>query len=202
MVTTVDLSAVSPPFQLPGVGFWPRSLARLIDLAVHYLIGLAAGIVVGVIAAVIAAATDADPQSLLQKLDGYSVLGVLAALLGSASMHILSEGLHGSTFGKRICGITVVFENGSPAGLSRALKRTLLFYVDSLFFGLVAAGTMSESVKRQRLGDRWASTMVVRIAQLDSSQRRSAGRFLAATSAGMVVDGVLMTGGFVVQLLK
>jgi hypothetical protein len=30
-------------------------------------------------------------------------------------LHTLSEGLHGSAIGKRVCGITVVSEDGAPS---------------------------------------------------------------------------------------
>lgn len=102
------------------------------------------------------------------------------------------EGLHGSTLGKRICGITVVTEDLRPAGLVAALKRSVAYYLDSLFFGWIAARKMSESPRRQRHGDVWAGTMVVRIRSLDPASRRSSLRFLGAVAAGLFGDGLLV----------
>ena len=39
--------------------------------------------------------------------------------------------------------------------------RSLGYYVDGLFFGLVGWTSMSRSPTKQRLGDKWAGTVVV-----------------------------------------
>ena len=72
------------------------------------------------------------------------------------------------------------------------MKRNLAYYVDSLFFGLVAYQKMSESPKRQRIGDHWGRTMVVRLAEIDPSTRPSGLRFAAATLVGLTADGLAM----------
>jgi uncharacterized RDD family membrane protein YckC len=107
-------------------------------------------------------------------------------------MHTLAEGLHGSTLGKRLCGLTVIAVEGGHADLSAALKRSVAFIWDAFFFGLVALQKMSESPRRQRYGDTWAGTQVVRISKVDPSQRRSFGRFFVAVAAALAVDGVLI----------
>jgi uncharacterized RDD family membrane protein YckC len=107
-------------------------------------------------------------------------------------MHVLAEGLHGSTIGKRICGLAVISEDGTPATLLGALKRSIAYFWDAMFFGLIAAQKMSESPRRQRVGDAWGHTQVVRLSSLDSGTRRSWVRFAVAVTAGIAVDGVLL----------
>jgi len=56
----------------------------------------------------------------------------------------------------------------------------------------VAAHKMSQSPQRQRIGDVWGHTMVVRIATLDASSRRSRPRFVGAVLAGIAADGFVI----------
>ena len=49
-----------------------------------------------------------------------SLLETVLGLLGVTLVHTLCEGLHGSTIGKKVCGITVVSEDGTPSGSSPA----------------------------------------------------------------------------------
>jgi uncharacterized RDD family membrane protein YckC len=128
----------------------------------------------------------------MARLSATTPLGFLAALIGATAMETLAEGLHGSTLGKRICGLTVISEDGSPATLLGALKRSIAYFWDALFFGLVAAQKMSESPRRQRFGDVWGHTQVVRLSSLDAGARRSWRRFALATTAGVTVDGIVL----------
>jgi uncharacterized RDD family membrane protein YckC len=177
---------------LEGVGFWLRALARGIDLTVHFAATFLTGVTAVVIVSVAAAVTGGDPDEALARMTATPVLGYVAALLGGLLMHVCSEGLHGSTIGKRLCGITVVREDGGPAGPVAALKRSLAFYVDSLFFGLLAAMRMADSPERQRIGDSWAGTVVVRIRALPPERRRSALRFVLAAAAGLTADAFVV----------
>jgi uncharacterized RDD family membrane protein YckC len=193
---TLDLlgpAAVSTePVVLEGVGFWRRALARAIDLFVHMLIGSLTGMVAALLLLIGAALRGASPDAALAKLSADTLPGFAAALVGGIAMHVLCEGLHGSTLGKRLCGIIVINENGGPSNLAGALKRTLAYFVDALFFGLVAFQKMAASPKRQRVGDIWGRTMVVRIATLDPSTRPSRLRFAGAALAGLTADGLVI----------
>jgi uncharacterized RDD family membrane protein YckC len=72
------------------------------------------------------------------------------------------EAAFGRTLGKWLFDIQVRQENGEPVTTSLAFKRRLCDVVDFVFsFGIVAA-VMSDSRRRQRLGDRVAGTVVVR----------------------------------------
>jgi uncharacterized RDD family membrane protein YckC len=74
----------------------------------------------------------------------------------------LPEAVNGRTLGKWILDIQVRQENGAPVTLAQAFKRRVCDVVDFVIsFGIVAA-VMSDSRRRQRLGDRVAGTVVVR----------------------------------------
>lgn len=175
-----------------GAGFGIRALARTIDTVVHVAVGAAVGVAVVVLVAVSAALRGQAADAELARLSVNTPLGFAAAIVGSLAMHTLAEGLHGSTLGKRLCGLTVVTVDGGHADLAAALKRSLAFFWDALFFGLVAWQKMSESPRRQRYGDAWAGTQVVRISEMSPSERRSFGRFLLSAATGLTVDGMLI----------
>ena len=86
---------------------------------------------------------------------------MLGALVLFFVYYVVCEGLFGRTLGKRILGLRVVGEDGSPIFLGAAFLRNLLRIVDGLFFYLVAAISVWSSPTRQRLGDRAAHTYVV-----------------------------------------
>jgi uncharacterized RDD family membrane protein YckC len=188
----LDLSDEETPAVREGAGFWVRALARGIDTFVHLAVGLAAGLAAGILVAIGGALQGVPTDEALAKLSASTPLGLLAALIGGTAMHALAEGIHGSTVGKRICGLTVISEDGAPATLLGALKRSIAYFCDALFFGLVAAQKMSESPRRQRVGDVWGHTQVVRLSSLDAGTRRSWVRFAVAATAGITVDGVIL----------
>jgi hypothetical protein len=121
------------------------------------------------------------------------------ALLGLTLVHTVCEGVHGSTIGKRLCGITVVAEDGSPSRPAMGLKRSLGFLVDQFVFGLVGVHRILNSPLQQRVGDEWAGTRVVRLSAVAPSARRSRARFLAAAAASLLLSGAI---GFVGTLAQ
>jgi len=177
---------------LEGVGFWRRALARVIDHFVHFLVGSLAGIVAGLILLIGAALRGGSPDAAMAELSANTLSGFAAALVGAVAMHVLCEGLHGSTLGKRLCGIIVINEDGGPPNLVGALKRNLAYFVDAMFFGLVAFHKITTSPRAQRVGDVWGHTMVVRIATLDPLRRPSRLRFAGAALAGLTADGLII----------
>jgi len=187
-------STLLPPDDVPeveGVGFWLRMLARLLDLAVHLVVAVLVGIAAAVVAVVVDAVRGVSGEA-IAKITTVTFTSYAASILGAIAMHALSEGLHGSTVGKRLCGITVVSESGGPAGLLAALKRSVTFYLDSLFFGFVAWRAMATSTRRQRIGDVWAHTMVVRITDVAPGTRRSGLVFVVAALAGLLLDAMVL----------
>lgn len=113
----------------------------------------------------------------LLRTTGYAVLSMPAALLGRAGAGMmflvvfLGEWFypvlfevfaHGATPGKKLVGLAVVHDDGTPVGWSGALLRNLLRFADFLpvayGFGLV---TMLVHPRFKRLGDLAAGTVVV-----------------------------------------
>jgi uncharacterized RDD family membrane protein YckC len=79
--------------------------------------------------------------------------------------YVVMETAFGGTVGKLVTGIRVVRQDGSKPDLTTSLKRTVLRIVDGFPYVipyLVGAIVVWSSPTRQRLGDRWARTSVVR----------------------------------------
>ena len=102
----------------------------------------------------------------------------------------IGEGLGGSTLGKMTLGLRVVRPDGAPINFGAALGRSAAFFVDAIFFGLVAWTSMSGSMLKQRYGDKWANTVVVRVAS--TADRSRLGAPIVAAVLGTVAYGVVM----------
>jgi uncharacterized RDD family membrane protein YckC len=71
--------------------------------------------------------------------------------------------MKGQTFGKMAMRIKVVLEGGGPCDFGAALIRSLLLsFVDMPIF-FIGVILIASSEKRQRLGDRLAKTIVVKL---------------------------------------
>ena len=90
--------------------------------------------------------------------------GLTALLLWVATpvYWIGMEAARGATLGKQLMKIRVVTADGEPIGVGKAIVRYLFLAVDVFAFGLVGILTAKSSPIRQRVGDRVASTIVVR----------------------------------------
>jgi uncharacterized RDD family membrane protein YckC len=100
----------------------------------------------------------------LQAASPYFGIAVLLTFAVAWSYFILLEWLgNGQTIGKRIFGLRVIADDGSPAGFTAVLVRNLLRVVDFLpgFYGLGLLAIVVSS-RSQRLGDLAAGTFVVR----------------------------------------
>jgi uncharacterized RDD family membrane protein YckC len=97
------------------------------------------------------------------------------------------EGAVGATLGKLALGIRVLRDDGSTAGWGAAVVRNVARVVDAfpyvIPYLLGAAIVWGGGGTRQRLGDRWAATVVVR---WPLTQPTPAGGQTAATHAGWV----------------
>lgn len=77
---------------------------------------------------------------------------------------VLFEWLVSATPGKLLVGIRVRTEGGAKIGLGRSLTRNLARLIDALPYVIpyiVGSVAISRSPTCQRLGDRWAKTVVV-----------------------------------------
>ena len=79
-------------------------------------------------------------------------------------MTVALEQIAGATLGNGIVGLKPIHEDGSTQKISiiQSFKRHVLDFIDMFFFGLIAYITITNTSKRQRLGDLWAKTMVVK----------------------------------------
>ena len=135
--------AAVPAMAYVGVG--PRFLALLIDAII-------VGVVIGVLTGIGAATRDAALISI------FSLIGSLLAIL----YFFVLEATMGATLGKRLMGLRVVKEDGSPISWTESIIRNLLRIVDGLFGYLVGAIIVWNTQRRQRLGDIVAHTVVVK----------------------------------------
>jgi len=190
------------PGALVGVPFWPRFGARLLDLLVHYVISFGAGVIIGIFLAISASLNHTPLQPLIARTTSLSALTFIAAILGAMLYHVISEGGHGSSLGKLALGLVVLQEDGTPCRMGAALVRSLAYYVDALFFGIIAYVAMQKSPLQQRYGDQWAHTVVVRRSQVAPERLRSSGRFLGVLFLAAAADAALLLLTYAIKLVS
>jgi len=121
-----------------------RGGAWLVDIAASLVVAAVVSAVVGVAA---------DP------------LGVLAFLLVWVGWYVVPEAVWGRTPGKWVAGIRVVRTDGGDVSASAAVVRNLTKVVGGPSLLSILAGVVfiADSRDNQRLGDRWADTLVVQV---------------------------------------
>lgn len=189
------------PGELRGAEFGRRFVARLIDLALHLIIALFTGFVLGFVLGVYAGMTHQPFAPIWARATNIGGWSFFSALLGSISYHTLSEGLGGSTLGKRIFSMTVIQENGSPCRFDSALVRSLGYLVDALFFGLIGYFAMKDKVTQQRYGDQWAHTIVCMRENAPPQGLRAGGQVALGIFAGIAADSFCLGFPYVIGLL-
>jgi uncharacterized RDD family membrane protein YckC len=189
----------SAPGDLEGVGFGLRVLARLLDYGVVYFVYFAACAAAGVFIGLFVGITGREfPASIASSSWHYYAGG----LLGFLVYHWVCEGAHGSTLGKLICGMVVVSDSGGRCGMKAALGRSLAYYIDSLFFGLVAYFSMNDSPRRQRLGDKWNRTMVAKRSDVSPQVLRSIAQFFLVLFIATFVQAVTTLSFIFLKLIS
>jgi uncharacterized RDD family membrane protein YckC len=191
--------ALAEPNTIEGVSFWPRVGARVIDLVAHYIVAFCSGILFAILL-VIAGGGHADPV-MLRRLGRTDLVALVTALLGSVAYHTICEWAHGSSLGKIALSMVVVQEDGSPCRFRSALVRSLAYFVDALFFGLIGYFAMKDSVQQQRHGDQWAHTIVCKRSAAPPQSLRSGGRFVAAFLLAAMADTALIMFGLLLKVL-
>ena len=121
-----------------------RMLAALVDLAIVAAGGAAILLAAGVLGG-----------------DGGSLGAPLAGVVVGWALYyyFACESGGGQTVGKRLTGLRVVREDGSPAEMREIAVRTVLRVVDTALVGLIAMLATGE--RRARVGDLAAGTMIV-----------------------------------------
>jgi uncharacterized RDD family membrane protein YckC len=75
---------------------------------------------------------------------------------------ILFEGFLSTTPGKTLLGLRIITESGGKISMLQSLVRFAGRFVDGIAANLVGVLIMLNNPHRQRLGDKWAKTLVVR----------------------------------------
>jgi uncharacterized RDD family membrane protein YckC len=199
--TSLDPTQLENPLirdKSPYAGFWIRVLARLIDMAFVAFVGYAVGVLAIVIIISLAAA-GIIPPGWQGRMREFSLAPFGFGMLGVITYHFFCEGFHGATMGKYCCGIRVISKDGTPSTLKGALIRSLAYYIDSFFLGLVACISMDKSPLNQRYGDVWGKTAVVHIKQLTSEPPQPRVPFIAALLAGTGCMASILVVGVIYQ---
>lgn len=198
-ITLPSLGAYAPPVgRVRGVTFLPRLAARGIDFAVHYAVTFASGLLFGLL--LVAASGGPLPPWVVRRISHTHWPVLVAAMLGSFSYFTVCEAIHGSTLGKLICSMQVLQEDGSRCRSLSAIIRELGYFVDALFFGLIAYSAMKDTEEQQRHGDKWAHTIVCKRRDVPATSRPGAMRFALAFMIGVFADIACGLLGLLVQL--
>ncbi len=147
------------PASLPKGGFWIRSLAFLVDIALVAALATAGGILVGVavqIGGVFSSASQAD----LDWLDGTATT-FFSVVIGLCYF-ALFVGWRGQTPGKMLLGLRIIRTSGEEVRYARALVRWLGQCLSALLFGFGFL-MVAFSRRKQGLHDKLAGTYVVRL---------------------------------------
>jgi uncharacterized RDD family membrane protein YckC len=134
-------------------GIGPRLVAQIVD-----------GIIFFILFFVLGAAMFGSFTFNVYGAEALSFIGVYLLLF--FLYYIVLEGALGATVGKMLVKIKVVREDGSPCGFGPAVVRNLLRVIDGLpFLYVIGMILISRSDKKQRLGDRFAKTVVIKPSQ-------------------------------------
>lgn len=180
-------------------GFWIRAAARILDWLVLGAAGMGGMLLFAVAAGATLAALGRDATRLIESLEQNTIIGWVGSVVATLTYHALFESVAGSTVGKRLVGLQVVSMSLEPITFKQATKRSVAFLVDGLFFGAIAAGEMKDSPSKQRIGDRWAETRVVRRRSLPQELHPPPLQYVAALIAATEVAFII---GTVTQALE
>jgi uncharacterized RDD family membrane protein YckC len=181
-----------------GVPFWPRLLARVIDILVHYIAAILAGFLFALILAI--AAGGPPPARVLQRTFQNNFAVFVAGLLGLFAYNVICTSVHGSTLGKLLLSMQVIQDDGSPCRPKSAIIRELGYFVDAMFFGVIGYFAMRGDPEQKRHGDEWADTIVCKRAQVPAASKQSGMRFVLGLLLGIIADIALLMTGLLIQM--
>jgi len=200
VVPPSGILSVAPP---EGKLYLPRRfLALVIDGIVQNIVVIAVYLGVGIILIFILGWVG-YPSSVLPDDLGSGDLTIYLFTFSSALfMKMICEGLSGQTVGKKLTGLIVVMQDGTPCTLRGALIRFLASFIDLLFLGLVGLSKMQGDPWKRRYGDVWGKTVVLCSKQLED--RPGSGRipFLAAFFIAFLSQGLLASLWLASQILS
>ena len=158
---TAGLQSRVPPSDLPYLrraGFWLRTLAFLVDLAIVAAFSAAGGFLVGV-AIQVGGWFSSTPELALEWLEGWA--STFLIVLIDFCYFTLFVGWRGQTPGKMLLRLRIIRVTGEDVGYGRAFVRWIgqILSVLPLGFGFLM---IAFSRKKQGLHDKLAGTYVVR----------------------------------------
>jgi uncharacterized RDD family membrane protein YckC len=187
---------IAAPGVLSGVSFWPRAIARIIDMALHFAVSYSAGYLFGRM--VVLASGGHVSRLIVLKLRHPGFIGFACGILGVIAYHVIFTTVHGSSVGKRLLSIVVMDEEGEPCRLKGAIVRELGYFVDALFFGLIGYMAMHGSTQEQRYGDEWGHTVVCERSAISPDKLQDAGRFVVALMFATMADAAIIMIGLLI----
>ena len=98
-----------------------------------------------------------------ETIDGHVITGIMffPIIVFWFCYFVLIEGLYQATFGHQLLNIIVRQENCNSINIGHRFKRRILDIIDLTMLGIPAMIAISNNVKKQRLGDLYAKTIVV-----------------------------------------
>ncbi len=162
------------PYQTEYVGVWRRAVAVVLDLII---IGSLTG-PIWLNSGLFTTATRANASGTVTEIVPFVAspwTGLLVAAIPFIYFTLL-EGFFGATAGKMLLGLRVVQLDGRPITWREAIVRNLLRPIDEIIIYLVAVISVWSSPRKQRLGDRAADTVVIRLPAAGAAMPMAAGR--------------------------
>ena len=147
-----------PVTKLTQAGFRVRALARIIDFIICFALAYVA-MMIGRFLIELLTHTGVVDERWYYHIPRFSLITYCFAVLAHLSYRLCCEGLHGATYGKFLCQIRVVQQEGTPCNFRGALVRSIVYVWDCQFFGAIGYyGSMEKSPFNQRYGDVLAKT--------------------------------------------
>jgi uncharacterized RDD family membrane protein YckC len=146
------LRGAGSPYLMSYQGVGIRFVAILID-------SIILGIIIGILGFIFGASNNVSGMYPYYGLGWFNILSFIIYI----GYYTILEGTSGQTIGKMITRIKVVREDGRPIDIGTALIRNILRVIDGLIFYIIGAILIWTSNKKQRLGDRVAKTVVVKV---------------------------------------
>jgi uncharacterized RDD family membrane protein YckC len=198
-VEPVDVAAATPAGPDPRVaGPLIRAAARGIDVFAGVLISIPATIAAFLLLVLLGTPGGIDQWA--PRMQELSAVMFVFSFVGSALYYTVSEWIGGATLGKLACGLRVLSEDFGPPTLRGTFIRAMAFVLDGLFFGMVALHAMQQSKLRQRCGDKWGRTIVVKHREVPGSDRGWP-RVILGTAIGCGLWAAAQTYSLVSQVI-
>ncbi|MGZ4894702.1 MAG: RDD family protein [Halobacteriota archaeon] len=168
--------APPPPVYQPPPSAEPVAGMRYEGVAIRFVAILIDIIILAIITGIVTAPFNTPSSISVTNASGVPMVttipnpfaaigGLIAAVIDFLYFTGL-QGAYGQTVGKMAVKIKVVREDGSKIGYTEAAIRTILFIIDAIPYFipyLLGAILIWTSDKKQRLGDRAAHTVVVKV---------------------------------------